>query len=625
MGSNIISRVGPIYTNKINADELKKAACCNLSESFQTNPSVDVTYSDAVSGAKQIQLLGLGGAYSQMLTENIPNLGGLASTYGLEYIPGSWMESIQISKGAAAVINGYESTTGQIDVEYKKPENSEKFYLSLFANDKGDFEENANSAIKINKKLSTIFLIHAQNNFMKIDQNHDGFLDMPLVNQYDFLNNWVYVSPKNFITHFGFQVLDEDRQGGQTNFNIHQQRDTLNPYGIDIKTKRYQINFKEGYMFKKPGTSIGFVSNATYHQQNSFFGINNYSGEQKSFYGNLIYQSFIGNTNHKFSTGASLVYNDYAEKLNDSAFKSKEIVPGIYFQYTYSYLDKFVLIAGIRADYQNIYGLFYTPRVHLKYNINKNTIIRASIGEGYRTPHIIAENSYVLASSRKIIIAPDLKQEQAWNYGINISKFFTINKHEMNINAEVYRTYFINQVIVDMDQNVSQIKFYNLQGKAFANCFQIDLRYEPIDRLDVLLAMRWNDVKTTIDNELMKKPMVNRYKGLINLGYKTRLKKWQFDFTAQFNGDSRLPSTNMNPVEYERANNSPAYTILNAQIKKVFKKWEIYVGVENITNFTQHNPIIAASEPYSQFFDASMVWGPIVGRKIYCGLRYSIE
>jgi len=621
-----LSRLDPKQTQNITGTELQKAACCNLSESFETNASVDVSYSDAVSGAKQIMLLGLAGIYSQMMTENIPNLKGLSSTFGLGYIPGPWMESIQVSKGASSVVNGFESVTGQINIEYKKPDNSEKLYLNLYSNRFGKIEGNANTSVKMNKKWSTMLFAHAENLNNKTDENSDGFIDMPLVKQINIFNRWKYKGDKGLRTQFGIKLLDEERTGGQVSFSKNSDADPPDSYGIEIKTKRYEAFWKMGYLIPdKVHTSIALINSINYHEQNSVFGINSYEGKQKSYYSNLIFQSFINNTNHKFKTGLSFQYDEYIEYFNDTLLNREESVPGSFFQYTYSDAEKVTLLAGIRFDYHNIFGSFFTPRLHLKYDIDKNTILRASAGKGYRTPNVFADNSFLLASSRVLVLPEKIQMEEAINYGINVTRYFNIAAKQLTLNLEFYRTDFINQLIADRDQDITKVIFYNLNGKSYSNSFQIELNYELFERFDIVAAYRYSDVKTTINEELVRKPLVNRYKGLLNLSYATNFNKWQFDFTTQFNGDSRLPSTINNPEEYQRDSESPEYIIINFQITKFYKIWSVYIGCENLTNFTQDDPIIAANDPFGNNFDASMVWGPIVGRKLYIGLRFALK
>lgn len=623
---SFVSRLDPIYTQNITGAELHRAACCNLSESFETNASVDVSYSDAVTGAKQIQLLGLRGTYSQIMTENIPNLRGLATSFGLGYIPGTWMESIQVSKGTATVINGFESIAGQLNVEYLKPDLADKLNLNVFANIDGKLEGNAIAAFKLNDKWSTAVFAHAENLSNKVDNNGDSFLDMPLIRQINVFNRWKYDNKKNLISQFGFKVLDENRTGGQKDFSEGMSRDTTNPYGINIKTRRYEAFWKGGYIFQnRPSTSIGMLQSFTHHKQTSYFGLNDYNAEENSYYLNLIFQSYILSTLHNFSTGFSFEMNNFIENLNDSAFNRFERIPGVFFQYTYNLDDKLTLIAGIRADYHNIYGAFLTPRFHIKYNLTEHTILRASAGMGYRTANVIAENNTMLASSRRLLMTEEPRQEKAVNLGINITQYVDILGRELRISGEVYHTNFMNQVILDFDKDPQAIYVYNLDGRSFSNSYQIEANYELVNRLDVTLAFRYNDVKMTTDDKLQYKPLLHRYKGLITLSYATNLNKWQFDLTTQFNGSSRIPGTETNPVEYQRGNSSPAYTIINAQVTRYFKKWNIYIGSENLTNYTQKDPIIASDQPFGEYFDSSLIWGPVSGIKVYAGLRYTLE
>ncbi len=621
---SVISRLDPIFTQNLNQKEFRKAACCNLSESFETNASVDVSYSDAVSGAKQIMLLGLAGRYSQIQVENIPNLRGLSSTYGLEYVPGTWMESIQISKGTSSVRNGYESITGQINVEYKKPLSSEKLFLNTYVNNLGRLEGNFNTAFRLNENWSTMLMGNVVNSKSEIDNNGDSFLDVPKIEQYQFFNRWKFDYPEKIRGQVGIKVLEETRSGGQTAFDEDQPRDTSNAYGINIKTRRYQVFAKSGLLFERPETSIGFLNSLIYHDQGSFFGFNDYSGNQLSYYGNLMYQTYLFNEHHNYTIGVSYVYDVYEEVLNDSAFSRTERVPGAFVEYTYSIEERLTLLAGLRSDFHNLYGTLITPRFHLRYAPNENWIFRGSAGKGYRSPNVIAENSYILATSKKLIIQQKPEMEGAWNFGLSLTKYTDIMGKQLIVNADFYRTEFINQLIVDMDQDIFEVNVYNLDGQSFANSFQVEANYEPLQGLELTAAYRYNDVQITLNDQLQRKPLVNKYKGLLSATYTTQNMGWQFDFTAQFNGDARLPDTKEYPEQYRRPVLSSEYTIFNAQVTKYLGRWELYLGVENLGDFTQDDPIIASDDPFGNYFDTSLIWGPIVGRKIYFGMRYSI-
>ena len=624
MGTHI-SRIKPIATQIITTAELCKAACCNLAESFETNASVDVSYSDAVSGTKQIKMLGLAGKYSQLMTENIPNFKGLATTYGLDYVPGPWMESIQISKGTASVKNGYESITGQINIEFFKPENSDPFFFNAYTNDLGKLEANAYTTIKLSEKVQTLLLLHGEDFSKKKDKNGDGFMEHPMKEQFNIFNRWKYTG-KNVHIIAGFKILGEERNGGQMSYDDSKPRNTLNGYGMGSKSNRFEMFTKTAFIFNNKKSNIAFINSFIYHDQKSFYGLNDYKGRENNYYGNLMFQTYFDKeSKHQITSGLSYMVDNFDETLNDSTFVRKESVPGGFVEYTYIDPEKFSLILGARTDFHNIYGTLFTPRIHLKYNISENTTLRGSAGRGFRTPNIIAENIYLLAGSRKMNILEEPTMEEAWNFGLNLTQYFKVFDKNLSINLDFYRTEFVNQIVIDRDRNSSNVYIYNLDGKSYSNSLQIESKYELFNRFDLLVAFRYNDVKMTINDELKQKPLVGKFKGLINMSYATNLNKWQFDLTTQLNGKSRLPNTSSNPAEYRLREESPAFTVMNVQITKFFRKWEIYGGVENLTNYTQDNPILAADDPFGEYFDSSLIWGPITGRKFYAGIRYRIK
>jgi outer membrane receptor for ferrienterochelin and colicin len=622
---SFINKVNPILTLNITSAELRKAACCNLSESFETNASVDVNYADATTGAKQIQLLGLAGNYTQILTENIPAMYGLASAYGLNYIPGSWMESIQVAKGTSSVRNGYESVAGQINVEYKKPALSEEVYVNGFVSDAGRQEANANASVILNEKLSTMLMAHVENQYGMKDHNNDNFRDEPDVKQYHFFNRWDYMTGTTDI-RAGIKYLEEERTGGQIGYNGKSDDTWSDGFGILIRSKRLEAFLKTGKVFTKDRSmSIGWIQNVAYHDQKSSFGYRTYDGTQKSYYSNLLYQWNPLLSKHTLDAGLSYKYDRYEESLDALPMNKKESVPGAFIQYTYADTSKVTIVAGIRTDYHNLYGTLITPRLHLRYVIVPKLILRGSIGKGYRSANILAENSFMLASSRSMIIADDLMIEQAWNSGISLTGTLPLFGRDLKLSSEFFHTNFVNQIITDLDANVDEVRFYNLQGKSYSDVFQFEVSGQVIDRLDLMAAWRWNDVNMTIDGSLRSKPLMSRYKGLFTASYLSRLRKWQYDFTLQLNGPGRIPSTSSNPEEYQRADSFDAYTVVNGQVTRNFKKWQIYAGAENLLDFSQHMPLIAAEDPFGEYFDSSLIWGPIHGRKIYGGFRFFIN
>lgn len=620
-----ISRMDPILTINIANEEFKKAACCNLAESFETNASVDVNFTDAVTGARQIQLLGLAGTYVQILTENYPALYGLASAYGLNYIPGSWMESIQVSKGPASVRNGYEAITGQINVEFKKPATSEKIFVNGFLNDALRQELNLNASTRFTERLSTMILAHASTNNRLTDHNDDGFRDEPNTRQYHLFNRWDYMT-ETFTFRTGIRFLQEERISGQLTYNSASP-DTWNEgYGIKINTTRAEAFSKVGVVFPADRTmTLGWIQNVVMHDQESEFGLRRYDGDQRSYYSTLLYQWSPMLTRHTFDAGVSYRYDNFGEYLDADPLGRRESVPGAFLQYTYNDTARFTVLAGIRADRHNLYGTFVTPRMHLRFSADSKTTIRASAGKGFRTSNLLAENQYLLASSRAMVISPDIRAEEAVTSGINITRYETISGNELRLSAEYYRTDFRNQVIIDLDASVREARFYNLDGRSFSNVIQLEAAYRPLPGLDLLAAWRWNDARMTIDGILREKPLTSRYKGLFTASYLGRLRKWQYDYTLQLSGPGRIPSTAGNPHHYRLEESFKAYTVTNAQITRYFKRIEVYLGGENLFNFTQPHPVLGADDPFGDYFDGSLVWGPVMGRKIYGGFRFMIN
>ncbi|RYD75051.1 MAG: TonB-dependent receptor [Sphingobacteriales bacterium] len=623
--SSFMMRKNVGLTEVVTRKELLRAACCNLSESFETNPSIDVNFSDAVTGAKQIRMLGLDGVYTQMLQENMPGLRGLASAYGLTFVPGTWIESIQITKGAGSVVNGYESMAGQINLELIKPMESEKILFNAYVDAMSRSELNLNLSNIINDKWSTGLLLHADGAFMHFDRNKDGFLDAPLQKQFNILNRWNYNDGKKWESQFGVSATYQDRQGGQTHFD-EKHREMAHAYGIGVESKRGEIFAKLGRVFPdKPYKSFGSMYSFTQHEQNSFFGLKDYDARQSTFYTNLIYQTIIGNTYHKIKFGTSFLGDIYKEKFNDSAFRRNELVPGVFTEYAYGDTSNFSLVTGLRADYHSIYGLMITPRVHARYAFTENLTMRASVGRGYRTPNIYMENSGLWASSRKIFIDDAPKQEQSWNYGASLIRNFQHKKQKGYISADFFRTEFVNQVILDVDADPQQVHIYNLAGKSFANSAQAEVSYDILKNLNGKIAYKITDVWATYHGKLMEKPLVPKDRLLLTAQYSTRFKKWIFDATVMTHGKSRLPNTSSNPENFKREAYSPSYWMTNLQITRNFKKFSVYAGSENLFDYRQPNPIVSAENPFGPYFDASMIWAPVDGRRIYAGLRYKLE
>ncbi len=630
--SSYIDYMNPRNVQIISEKELFKAACCNLSESFETNPSVDVSFADAVTGTKQIQMLGLSGNYVQITSENYPDVRGLASNYGLTYTPGSWIQSIQVTKGIGSVVNGYESIVGQINVELKKPLNyddltdkDQKLFLNAYVNQGARTEINAIYNTKVSKNMGSATLLHGSIRPIALDMNGDSFADFPISQQFNFIQRFKYHNGRNMF-QIGLKGLVDNKRGGQIR--------PTNSFDINIDQTRGQLFFKRGYVFpEKTYKSIGFITTANYLDIKSKFGNRTYDGRQLGLYSNLIYQTIIGNTDHKMKMGASFIMDDYDEQyLGVNNYNRLEVVPGVFGEYSWDHGERFNMVLGARIDQHNIIGLMFNPRLHAKYHINENTTLRITSGSGQRVANIFAENMAIFASARELVVQESngdsriygLNPEKAWNHGVSFVRDFKINFHEGMFSLDLYRTDFEEQVVVDFDNNAQQLMIYNLNGASYSNSVQAELQYSPVKRMSTKIAYRFYDVKTQYLSGLLAKPFLATHRGFLNLGYTTR-NKWSIDGTFILTGTQRLPNTQGNPVEYRRADYSETFLRINGQISKTFsKRFDAYVGVENLTNYRQQNPIVAADDPFGAYFDASMVWAPIFGRMFYLGVRYNV-
>ncbi|MDB0614524.1 TonB-dependent receptor [Tenacibaculum dicentrarchi] len=618
----------------INSAELLKSACCNLAESFETNPSIDVNYSDALTGTKQIQMLGLTSPYLLITQENIPSIRGASQAFGLSFTPGTWVESIQITKGAGSVVNGYESISGQINAELVKPFTNHRFFANAYASAGGRVELNTHFNQKISDKWQTGIYIHGNSRNQKFDNNKDGFLDNPLAKQINVMNRWEYIdAQKGWISFINFRYLDDNKQLGQLAFNPDLDKGSTTIWGSEINTKRFDASAKLGYVFPDlPFQSMGIQTAYSNHKQDSYFGLRDYNIEHESLFSSFIFNSIIGDTRNKFKTGLSFTYDIYNEfvKVSDAQnFDRKENSLGAFFEYAYDNSENLSVTAGLRVDTHNLLGTFLTPRLHIRYTAWEKGVFRASVGKGKRSANIFAENQQFFASSRGLNIDNEggniygLNPEVAWNYGVSFLQGYKLFGKKGDVTFDFYRTDFTNQVVVDWE-NPQEIAFYNLNGKSVANSFQLEVNQNIIPYFNTRFSYKYYDVNTDFKSGNLNKALQSNHRFFTNVSYETEKKEnnahWKFDVTYNWVGEQRLPNTQQLTAY------SKSYNLLNAQITKVFsKKFEIYAGAENITNYKQKKPIQGSSNPFGSNFDTTIIYAPIFGSNYYTGLRFKID
>ena len=663
---NYLSKVKPVRTEVISAAGLCKMACCNLAESFENSASVTVGFSDAVTGARQIRLLGLSGVYTQMLDENRPVMRGLSAPFGLSYVPGQWLESIQIAKGSSSVINGVESMTGQINMEHRKPTDEKPLFLNaaLMSDSKVDF--NIASSLQMGYNWSTVLLGHISGNYATHDMNNDSFMDDPKMLQINFANRWLYQADNGVQVRFGVRALQDNRLGGQTLMGtdgkqVFYDKDTytlmpsdgqVDPWGSDIMNRSVNGYLKVGIPLNEDNTqNIAFVGDYSFQDMDSYFGSTRYVADQHALFGNLLYQNNISDE-HKFTVGASATFDRYNEDFRrlvmfqDAAESgiTDMTVAGIFGEYTYHAGDKFSAIVGLRGDWykktaSKVVGKF-SPRVTLKYTPIDEIVIRANGGRGVRYSTPLIDNIGVFSTGKAF--AGSYNEhilEDAWTFGGNITYYIPVGATSNTyLSFDYFRTQFAQQMVVDYEHMFNTISFYALDGnRSFTDNYQVDFSIDPVERFNITATFRYTNAKIELAGKgLVEKPMTSRFKGVLNFQYATNLNRWIFDFTASLNGSCRVYDFMADLRDFDgnyiyENGRTPVYPLLYAQVTRRFKGWDVYMGAENLTNFRQKDVILGSYRdadgivnPRQASFDASCIWGPLMGIKAHIGFRFTL-
>ncbi|WP_414626662.1 TonB-dependent receptor [Alistipes sp.] len=668
LSGNFVRQDGIVKGEMISFAGLCKMACCNLAESFENSASVTVGYSDAISGARQIKMLGLAGTYTQILDENRPIMRGLSAPYGLSYTPGMWINSIQVSKGVASVTAGHEAITGQINLEHRKPTDSERLFVNLYLDDELRPEANITTAFPVSKdgKLTSILLLHGSGDtdVRKMDHNDDGFRDLPLSTQFNVANKWLYAADNGTQIRWGWKFVQENRLGGMLDYrNTSAMREAMAEewdwdrtgtamplYGSHIRNRNANGYFKLGMPVgpsvydadeqDEMRSNLAFVADFDHFDESAYFGLNTYEGNQNSVSLNLMYNHYF-TYRSSFNLGVQAHLDYFHETLgNDTPWLDSsrfynldrdEQEVGAYAEYTYAVKDRLSIVAGLRGDYNAFYDRFFlTPRGHVKWNITPSTALRASAGLGYRSTDVITDNIGMLATGRALVI-PELdalnRLEKALTVGGSLTQTFgLVNPGDATLSFDYFRTQFYNSVVVDQEYDPETIRVYGSTGRSWTDTYQIDFSWTPVERLDIFATFRYTDSEMTIDRPdgrtaRVERPLVSQYKTLLNIQYATKFRRWTFDATAQLNGPSRIPTQTGDLAD---SYYSPRYPMFYAQVSRKVGKFDIYVGCENIADYRQKDPILNWQNPYDYKFNSMNVWGPLMGRKFYAGLRFNL-
>ena len=660
---NYLSKGKDIRTEVISAAGLCKMACCNLAESFENSASVTVGFSDAVTGARQIRLLGLSGTYTQMLDETRPVMRGLSAPFGLSYVPGQWLESIQIAKGSSSVINGVECMTGQINMEHRKPTDEKPLFINGAVMSDTKMDLNIASSLQMGYKWSTVILAHVSGNIEPHDMNHDSFLDEPQMLQFNLSNRWLYQADNGVQVRFGVRALQDSRLGGQMLHDdggrVFYNKDTytltpsagqIDPWGSDILNRSINGYLKVGVPLNEDNSqNIALIADYSYQDMDSYFGSTKYLAGQHSAFANLLYQNVI-NDSHRFTLGLNGTFDRYDEDFVRSVWVLGPVTAqkqgitdlanaGVFGEYTYHAGDKFSAIAGLRGDWFYGQGFKVSPRVTLKYMPIEEIVIRANGGRGLRYSTPLVDNIGVFSTGKEFVGAyNDHILEDAWTFGGNITYYMPFGASSNTyLSFDYFRTQFAQQMVVDYEHHLNQIDFYALDGnRSFTDNYQLDFSVDPVERFNITATFRYTNAKIELaDKGLVEKPMTSRFKGVLNMQYATNLNKWIFDFTASLNGSCRVYNFMENLKDADgnllyKDGRTPMYPLLYAQVTRRFKGWDVYIGAENLTNFRQKDVILGTKgadgfvNPRVPSFDASCIWGPLMGIKAHVGFRFTL-
>ncbi|MBQ9310432.1 MAG: TonB-dependent receptor [Bacteroidales bacterium] len=620
--TNYLSKVKDIRTEVISSAGLMKMACCTLAESFENSASVTVGYADATTGARQIRLLGLSGIYTQMLDENRPAMRGITAPFALSYMPGPWLESIQVGKGSPSVVNGTESITGSINLEHRKPTDGKPLFLNASVMDDTKSDFNVTSSLQVSDNLYTVLMGHVDGNFRTYDMNGDGFADEPARLQINVANRWLWYSPKVQV-RWGLRYVHDTREGGQIS----------GPWKSDVTNNIANAYMKVGRSLRDDGSSsIALVADYTLQKTASAFGNNGYDAGQHSIFANLLYLNKFTDA-HEITAGVNATV-DYIDEdinagglsINGTSRTLAQFAP--YAEYTFRNGEKFSLIAGLSGTAVPQYGFYPVPRLTVKYQPAEALVLRANGGRGLRFSHPVADNIGILSTGKSI--SGDLSArvlEDAWTFGGNATYYFSDNTY---LSLDCFNTRFASALFADREA-ANAIVLYSLDGhEAWSRNFQADFSMEPLNRLSFTLTGRLTDAKAWQPSGGGRElPLSSRYKVVFNTQYKIGANRWIFDFTASLNGPARVYDF-MKDLRDEDGmllypdGKTPVYPLLYAQITRRFRGFDIYVGGENLTGSMQMHPVVDADTPFADTFDAASVWGPLMGAKFYVGFRMTI-
>lgn len=643
----------PVPVEVYSAEFFKSNPVPSIFDALQNVNGVRPQLNCSVCSTGDIHINGLEGPYTMILIDGMPIVSGLSTVYGLGGIPQSLIERVEIVKGPASTLYGSEAVGGLINVITKKPQNAPLFSADIFSTSWAEVNADIAGKFNVGKKAQALFGANYYNYQLPIDNNNDGFTDVTQQHRISFFNKWNFDRLDNRIFSIAGRYVYEDRWGGDMNW-APEHRGGTEVYGESIFTSRweffgtYQLPVDEKILFQ-------FSANG--HDQNSVYGDLKYIADQRVGFGQLIWDRNFGKR-HDFLAGAAMRYVFYddntpatatADTINPANLASHSFLPGVFVQDEIKLNENNTLLLGARYDYNSIHGSIFSPRINYKWNArNKRSVLRLSVGNGYRVANVFTEDHAALTGSREVIFLEELNPETSWNGNLNfVKKIVTKKGNFITVDLSSWYTYFDNKIIPDYDANPNQIIYGNLNGHAVSTGASLNMDFNFQSGLKILAGGTFMDVYSVQNGIKEQQEFAEKFTATWSISYEISKIGLKFHYTGNVYSPMELPL--LGPLD-PRSGTSPWFSIQNFQITKSFLNGiEIYGGAKNLLNWTpnKNNPFIiarsfdpfdkdvvfnsngdvvaTANNPYALTFDPAYVYGPNQGIRAFLGFRLSIK
>lgn len=620
----------------------KKNPTANIFEALQNVNGVRPQLNCNVCNTGDIHINGLEGPYTLVLIDGMPIVSGLSTVYGLSGIPNSLIEQVEVVKGPASSLYGSEAVGGLINVITKLPEHAPLVFVDGFVNGWGETNLDIGFKAKIAEKADMLLGVNYFNYSNPIDNNNDNFTDVTLQDRISVFQKWNFKRKDNRLFSLAGRYFYEDRWGGEMQWN-KSFRGGSDVYGESIYTSRYEI---VGNYQLPINDKVNFQFSYSDHDQDSFYGDIEYKAQQRIGFGQLIWDKPL--LNHDLLFGLAARYNFYNDNTTATVQPDEITMPSIFVQDEITLTEKQRLLLGMRYDYDDRHGSIFTPRMAYRYKPTENDIIRVNAGTGFRVVNLFTEEHAALTGAREVIITEALEPEQSYNINLNyLKKFYTKTGFLFTLDASTWYTYFTNAIIPDYDTNPNQIIYNNLDGNSISKGASLNLDATFGSGISASLGMTFQDVSQTENSIKTRQILTERFTGVWLFSYKHYPTNLKVDYTGNIYGPMRLPLLGeLDP----RAEFSPTWSIQNIQLTfDGLKNFEIYGGVKNLLNWTPNkgNPFIIArshdpfdenvqfdnrgnavsttENPYALTFDPTYIYAPNQGRRLFFGLRYTLN